>query len=75
MRQENPSAKFYDCKFIDQSGCTLCNNCPYMQLNNMEKLHHILKMHSQGKTINEINLDKDLAQKAKNSLVKMLEMS
>ncbi len=75
MRQENPNAKFYDCKFINQSGCVLCNNCPYMQLNNMEKLHHILKSHQEGKVINEITLDKNLANKAKNSLVKMLEMS
>jgi len=75
MKKVNPNATFYDCKFIDQGGCTLCNTCPYMQLNNMEKLLNVMKKHNIEGENNEITLNEDLAQKAKGSLVKMLEMS
>jgi quinolinate synthase len=70
MRLKNPSAKFYDCPFVDKAGCTLCNTCPYMQLNNMEKLYQVMKSGE-----NEIILDKNLEKEAKKSLIKMLEMS
>jgi quinolinate synthase len=46
MKQKNPTAKFYDCPFVDKAGCTLCNTCPYMQLNTMEKLYLVMKNHS-----------------------------
>jgi quinolinate synthase len=70
MRLKNPSGLFYECSFIDQAGCTLCNNCPYMALNTMEKLYLVMKNQS-----NEIILDPDLMAKARLPLVKMLEMS
>ncbi len=70
MQRSNPSGKFYQCSFVDKAGCTLCNNCPYMQLNTMEKLYNVMKNGN-----NEIILDKDLATKARKSLVRMLEMS
>jgi quinolinate synthase len=70
MKQKNPSAKFYDCPFIDKAGCALCNTCPYMKLNTMEKLYLAIKEQN-----NEIILDENLLQKAKKSLDKMLEMS
>ncbi len=70
MKHKNPTAKFYDCPFVDKAGCTLCNSCPYMQLNTMEKLY--LVMANQN---NEILLDDDLMIKARKSLNRMLEMS
>lgn len=75
MQRKNPTAKFYDCKFVDQSGCTLCNNCPYMQLNTMEKLYEVMKNYNSPHNKNEIILDKDLIKRAESSLIKMLKMS
>ncbi|MES2677268.1 MAG: quinolinate synthase NadA [Pseudomonadota bacterium] len=70
MKQKNPTAQFYDCPFVDKAGCTLCNTCPYMQLNTMEKLYLVMKNGN-----NEIFLNDDLMIKARKSLNKMLEMS
>ncbi len=75
MKQKNPTGIFYDCKFIDKSGCSLCNTCPYMQLNTMEKLHEVMKNYDVKGKNNEIILEKELITKAEGSLVKMLEMS
>jgi quinolinate synthase len=70
MQQKNKSAVFYECPFVDQAGCTLCNTCPYMQLNTMEKLYLVMKNQN-----NEIILDENLMTKARRPLVKMLQMS
>tara|TARA_Y100000389_G_scaffold31968_1_gene27149 strand:+ start:17622 stop:18551 length:930 start_codon:yes stop_codon:yes gene_type:complete len=70
MKKSNPTSKYYDCPGIDQSGCTLCNTCPYMQLNNLEKLYKVMKDQH-----NEITLDNNLMKKASRSLERMLEMS
>lgn len=70
MKKANPTGKFYDCPGINQSGCVLCNTCPYMQLNNLEKLYKTMKNRS-----NEITLSKNLIKKASTSLERMLEMS
>ena len=70
MKQKNPTAKFYDCPFVDKAGCTLCNTCPYMQLNTIEKLYLVMKNGN-----NEILLDDNLMITARKSLHKMLEMS
>ena len=75
MQQKNPSAKFYDCPFIDKAGCTLCNNCPYMALNNLEKLYLVMKYGNQSQFGGELNLDESLMIKALKPLQKMLEMS
>tara|TARA_B110000259_G_C13956825_1_gene379086 strand:+ start:159 stop:1088 length:930 start_codon:yes stop_codon:yes gene_type:complete len=70
MKKANPTGKFYDCPGINQSGCVLCNTCPYMQLNNLEKLYKTMKNRS-----NEITLSKNLIKKASTSLERMIEMS
>jgi quinolinate synthase len=75
MQQKNPSAKFYDCPFIDKAGCTLCNNCPYMALNNLEKLYLVMKYGNQSQFGGELNLDESLMIQALKPLRKMLEMS
>ncbi len=80
MQQKNPSAQFYDCPFVDKAGCTLCNTCPYMQLNSLEKIYLVLKnvgnKSASSKQIGgELFLDEALRIKAAKPLRKMLEMS
>ncbi len=84
MRKANPSGKFFDCPFIDQAGCTMCNACPYMELNNLENLYLVMKdavTNKKGSGFRnkfgggEILLDEGLRKKAEKSLRKMLEMS
>ncbi len=73
MQQKNKTAKFYDCPFVDKAGCSLCNSCPYMQLNDLEKIYLAFK--NDQKIGGEIFLSEDLRQKAEKPLRKMLEMS
>ena len=78
MQQKNPSAKFYDCPFVDKAGCSLCNTCPYMGMNNLEKIYTVMKNSATGelnKVGGELVLDEDLRIKALAPLRKMLEMS
>lgn len=75
MKKLNPSAKFYDCPFTDKAGCTLCNACPYMELNDLEKLYLVMKYGNDSKHGGEIDIPADLMVRAKTPLVKMLEMS
>jgi len=75
MKQKNPTGKFYDCPFIDKAGCTLCNACPYMELNNLEKLYLVMKYGDSSKVGGELYLDEELRVKAEKPLRKMLEMS
>ena len=70
MKKANPTGKFYGCPAMDQSGCVLCNNCPYMQLNDLEKLYKVMKNQD-----NEIILEDNLMKKASLSLDRMLKMS
>lgn len=75
MQLKNPAAKFYDCPFIDRAGCTLCNTCPHMQLNTLEKLYLVLKYGNQSQCGGELQLDEALRIKAEAPLRKMLAMS
>ena len=75
MRQKNPTAKLYDCPFVDAAGCTLCNSCPYMKLNTLEKLYLVMKYGSDSIYGGELNLSEELRIKAEKPLRKMLEMS
>jgi len=75
MQKGNPDGKFYDCKFIDSAGCTLCNNCPHMQLNNIEKIYAVLKYGNNSPFGGLIELSDQEIADAKKSLLKMLEMS
>jgi quinolinate synthase len=75
MKQKNPSAKFYDCPFIDKAGCTLCNNCPFMALNNLEKLYLVMKYGNQSQYGGELILSESLINKSLKPLQKMLSMS
>ncbi len=75
MKQKNPSGKFYDCPFIDKAGCTLCNTCPYMQLNTLEKLYLVMKYGKDSQFGGELEMEEALRIKAEAPLRKMLEMS
>jgi quinolinate synthase len=75
MQQRNPTGKFYDCPFIDKAGCTLCNACPYMALNTLEKLYLVLKYGNDSKFGGELEMDEDLRVRAQKPLRRMLEMS
>lgn len=75
MQRKNPTAKFYDCPFIDRAGCSLCNTCPHMQLNTLEKLYLVLKYGNKSPNGGELQLDEMLRIKAEMPLRKMLAMS
>lgn len=75
MKKLKPNAIFYDCPYIDSAGCTLCNSCPYMALNNLEKLYLVMKYGDKSGNGYEINLDENLRIAAEKPLRKMLEMS
>lgn len=75
MKKLKENANFYDCPTINQAGCTLCNNCPYMELNNLEKLYDVMVNGNHSKYGMELQLEVNLLNKAKKPLLKMLEMS
>lgn len=75
MKKLRKNANFYDCPTINEAGCTLCNNCPYMELNNLEKLYDVMINGDSSEYGMELILEKNLLYKAKKPLIKMLEMS
>lgn len=75
MKKRNKTATFYDCPFIDQAGCSLCNNCPYMALNDLEKLYLVMKYGNDSEFGGELDLHEDLRIRAELPLRKMLDMS
>ena len=75
MQRKNPTGKFYDCPFVDKAGCTLCNTCPYMQLNTLEKLYLVMKYGNKSGFGGELQMEEALRIKAEAPLRKMLAMS
>lgn len=75
MRKKNPSGKFLECYFEDRAGCTMCNNCPHMQLNTLEKLYLVMKYGDKSLSGGELQFDEALRVKAEKPLRKMLAMS
>lgn len=70
MRKRAPESVFYDVAGLDKAGCEMCNSCPYMRLNTMEKIYLALR-NGQPK----IELSEELRLAAKSSLDRMMEMS
>ena len=70
MKKISPNSKFYDVASINESGCALCNTCPYMKLNTLEKLYLCMLNKSP-----RIELSEEIITAAKKPLLKMLEMS
>lgn len=69
MQQKSPKSTFHAVPGHGK-GCDLCNQCPYMRLNTLEKLHKA--MVTKGP---EITLDQDIRMKAEKSVRKMLDLS
>ena len=70
MHLHAPSNKYYDVPSFSKSGCINCSECPYMRLNTIEKLY--LCMTSRAP---EVKVPKDIADKARKALDRMLELS
>ncbi len=70
MKKRAPMSKFYDVPSINETGCVLCNACPYMKLNTLEKLY--LAMVNKNPSI---YLSAELVNLSKKPLLRMLEMS
>jgi quinolinate synthase len=70
MKMKSPGSTFYEAPGIIGGACVSCNNCPYMKLNTMEKLHACMR----DKTP-ELNLPPALIEAAKKPLLRMLDMS
>lgn len=68
MQKKRPEVTLLQAPVMD-AGCS-CNDCPYMKLNNMEKIKRALE------TLNpEINLDEELRLKAQTSLSRMMDIT
>ena len=68
MKKKAPNKKFLVAPGVD--GSCSCSNCPFMELNTMEKLYLCLM-----NNLPHISLNSRLLENAKKPLVKMLEMS
>lgn len=65
-----PNSKFYDVPSLMKPGCTSCSQCPHMRKNTLEKVYLAMKNQSP-----EIILNKNIAERARKPLLKMLELS
>jgi quinolinate synthase len=68
MKKASPQKQFIPAPAID-STCG-CNDCNFMKLNTLEKLYNCLKYE-----LPEVTVDEKLLNKAKKSIVRMLEIS
>lgn len=68
MKKYSPDKTFIPAPALD-STCG-CNDCNYMKLNTLEKLYNCLKYE-----LPEVNVEKELIEKAKKSIVRMLDIS
>lgn len=69
MEHVSPGSEFYAVAGHGK-GCDLCNQCPYMRLNTLEKLLAAMESKSPA-----IELEESVRQKAANSVQKMLDLS
>ena len=67
MRKDCPDKQFI---IVPADETCACNDCPYMKLNTMEKLLRCLENESP-----EIKLDSDIIRRAKDPILKMLQIS
>ncbi|MBN8531260.1 MAG: quinolinate synthase NadA [Alphaproteobacteria bacterium] len=68
MEKASPGSTFYGAPGAD--GCVSCNNCSFMKLNTLEKLYLCMVNKSP-----RLELPRDLAEKARLPLERMLDMS
>lgn len=67
MQKDSPNKEFM---VVPKDETCNCNDCPYMKYNTMEKLYNCLKNETP-----EITLASDVMERAKNPIVKMLDIS
>ena len=67
MQLKNPTKTFIP---APPSNSCACNDCPHMKLNTLEKLYNCLKYEQP-----EILMNKDLIEKAKKPIIRMLDLS
>jgi quinolinate synthase len=67
MQKNSPEKQFIPAPVV--SSCSACNQCPYMQVNTLEKLYACMKEESP-----EILIDEQLRLKAYESVQKMIEI-
>ena len=67
MKKNSPEKKFLPAPVV--STCSACNQCPYMQINTLEKLYKCMKEESP-----EILIDEKLRLRAYQSVQKMMEI-
>ncbi len=67
MKKASPDKEFL---IVPTDTACSCNDCPYMKLNTLEKLYHCLQTEQP-----EIILSEDVIEKAKNPIMRMLELS
>ena len=67
MKKASPEKEFY---IVPTDKTCSCNDCPYMKMNTLPKLLNCLKSETP-----EITLDPDLIQRAKQPILRMLELS
>ncbi len=70
MKKRSTGSHFYEVPGISGGACISCNNCPYMKMNNLEKIYLCLKNDTPS-----IELSDDLIQRARKPLDRMLELS
>ncbi len=70
MKKRSSGSVFYEVPGISGGACISCNNCPYMKMNNLEKIYLCLKNGAPT-----IELSDDLITRARKPLDKMLELS
>ena len=67
MKKHSPGKEFL---VVPTDETCACNDCPYMKMNTLPKILHVLKNET-----NEIVMDPELIEKARNPILKMLEWS
>ncbi len=67
LQKARPEANIIQAPF---EGHCQCNDCPYMKLNNLEKIHNVLK-----NLDNEVTVDDNLIEKARLPLQRMMDIS
>ena len=70
MKKRSAGSTFYEVPGISGGACISCNNCPYMKMNNLEKIYLCLKNGTPS-----IELSDDLIRRARKPLDRMLELS
>jgi quinolinate synthase len=70
MQMRSQGSVFYGVPMQGEGGCAVCNDCPYMKMNTLEKLYWCMK-----NLTPELLMSPELMEQARKPLQRMLEMS